>query len=427
LKKVIRWQILLLLQVFGNAQAQFSVPPVVYHCDVNNDGFEDIWIETYTNSKQVSTKEQHRIITRHFFYGHANGIGTVPDRVYSISTPLTAYKKTECTDVNRDGIPDSAVTKGSTVLLYAGSKNGYSSIPTVMYKLNIPDQKEWTSFFYDYNGDDVTDLIICTFHPLHNLSTVTKKEIRWQVVPGLLSGWSDHAIDIPELNNKDVSFLQGNDFNHDGREDLFLIYMDASLHLCNEMWMGCGEGAPYKKAWKRWKIPVMGGKDYKFTQGGDVNGDGQTDLLVLKRISKREARRQHTTPNQILFYTGTKEGLSDTPFCVLSLNQTDPFYYYSVNVLGAVDVNGDGFEDCILSGSDSTYMIVWGGAQMLSVTTYPFSEYIKEAITESPTYRTAGDVNSDGMDDLILFYKNRSWVLYGTKTKQLKGAELQLK
>lgn len=415
---------LLFLLVPAAVLAQWTQPADVFHRDINKDGFEDVRIETHAFVQPASSKQPQRITTVHLFYGHADGIGTVPDSTYVITSMEKKNEHTRLADVNRDGISDSVVVKDSIVWVYPGTIHGISPQQMLTFSFALPVKKERTWFLYDYNGDAVADLLLSTYHVLGNLSTVTKTEIRWQVVPGELYGVNANPIDLPELKDKDVSVLQDFDFNHDGREDLVLTYTNAALQRCNDLWLGRYKSVPDKKPWKRWKISIAGNNDYRLYPAGDMNGDGYSDLLVAQRLSQKEARKQQSSVIQLMLYAGSQQGLNDTPVCVLPLQEPSPFYYYSLTVLSKVDVDGDGFEDCIVSGNGSSGMAIWGGAQTPVATSYPFSALTKEPGTEAPRYQAAGDLNGDGKDDLILTYQKRFWVVYGNSNRLLNAREL---
>ncbi len=136
---------------------------------------------------------------------------------------------------------------------------------------------------------------------------------------------------------------------------------------------------------------------------GDVNGDGYDDIIVGRAGYQ-----------SVFVYYGSPTGLGTTPNWSVSGKS---------NGRAAGDVNGDGYDDVIMSGSGPV-AVYYGSISGLGTTPVWTAEgqpnsYFGSAIG------TAGDVNGDGYDDVIIgaqYYdgdqsdEGRAYVYYGSAT-----------
>lgn len=417
---------LLLLNVTKALQAQSAIQPSLYLRDVNKDGYIDLWLEKYSYDKRLNSNTNKYKTMVYLFYGSKMGIGNVPDTAFFIEKNFDAMPQKRHTDVTGDGLPDSVIIHESEVSVYFGRSNGFYSTPGCTYTLPIPADKKRDIYFYDYNGDKVADLIACSYYTTSSISAVIKTGIHWQVITGQLSENSKQKIELPELNENDVSILKDFDFNNDGLEDLFLTYTDASLHQNNVLWLGIKDAVPEKILWKRLQLSILGSRDNRFHHIGDINGDGFSDLLQLQRLSKRDARKQRTTPVALLIFKGYFGGLSDTPYYVRPLPECSPFSFYGLNVLSGFDIDGDGLQDAMLSTGEGNAIVVWGGTESPTSASFKLSNQLKSPPLGRYFNMSATDLNNDGLSDVLFYNEKDIYILYGSETRLLQPIGLQL-
>ena len=148
---------------------------------------------------------------------------------------------------------------------------------------------------------------------------------------------------------------------------------------------------------------------------GDVNGDGYADVIV----GAPDFSNGHTGEGAVFVYYGSAAGLNQTPNWMVESNQE--YAAFGTSVATAGDVNGDGFDDIIIGapgyengGSNAGAVFVYYGSK-------PAGLSAKQAAGAGPSLQpdwqvvfnqaganfgtsvaTAGDVNNDGVDDVIV-------------------------
>jgi hypothetical protein len=137
---------------------------------------------------------------------------------------------------------------------------------------------------------------------------------------------------------------------------------------------------------------------YAVGTAGDVNGDGYDDLIV-------GAYHHANFRGRAYIYTGESDGLAEPASIVLAGEGPDDYFGRSVATAG--DVNGDGFDDVIVGAqaydeSTGRAYVYAGGPSGLSAK--PVFVITGEGPSSSfgQSVATAGDVDGDGYDDIIV-------------------------
>ncbi len=211
------------------------------------------------------------------------------------------------------------------------------------------------------------------------------------------------------MENKDWRriLIEGiGDVNADGYDDVMVV-RDQVLAVPEESDSGTGHaiiffgsesGISSSPGWDTQEWDLASSKDLRWryvgdVHHGDVNGDGRSDVLIEYVTTTRIHR--------IAVYLGEDDGLSQEPDLVLP--DIDPAIN-SVNVVSPVSLDGDGYDDVVVTGQESgrpgipvTHMWVFHGTR----------KGLEDEAREEYRYEKANlslaltDMNGDGRDDLV--------------------------
>ena len=161
---------------------------------------------------------------------------------------------------------------------------------------------------------------------------------------------------------------------------------------------------------------------------GDVNGDGYADLIVG---APSYTNGETGEGRAYLFYGGPVGFPPELPPEVLESNQALASFGSSVAPAG--DVNGDGFDDILIGApkydngqvNEGRAYLFLGGSAGLATTPQWTAEGDQDSCSFAAAVATAGDVNGDGFDDVVIgapLYDNgqtnegRAYVYLGSST-----------
>jgi len=145
---------------------------------------------------------------------------------------------------------------------------------------------------------------------------------------------------------------------------------------------------------------------------GDVNGDGFDDIIVGARGYNYIGPRQ-TLEGAAFVYYGSATGPSATPDWEIHGEIEDMQLGRIVSSAG--DVNGDGYDDVLVGAyvGTGTLRVYFGSASGLSPEAWDWSVAGYGTVASS-----AGDVNGDGYDDVLVGSSgvNRAYVFFGSSS-----------
>ncbi len=204
------------------------------------------------------------------------------------------------------------------------------------------------------------------------------------------------------------SVASAGDVNNDGYSDVIVGAPDFDNGETDEgaafVYHGSAFGLSPVPNWTAESDQAGAQFGYSVASAGDVNGDGFRDVIVGARLFDNG----ETDEGAAFVYHGSFFGLSSTPDWTAESNQANA--EFGISVASAGDVNGDGFSDVIVGAwqydnpeTDEGAAFVYHGSIFgLGSTPNWTAESNQAGASYGFFVASAGDVNSDGISDVIV-------------------------
>ncbi len=463
--------------------------------DINGDGIDDLIIGAYLASRNGDRSGQSYVV-----FGSKGGF----DAQLNLSTlngnngfainginpgDYSGCSVSSAGDINGDGIDDLIIGAGNAdangnrsgqSYVVFGSKGGFDAqlnLSTLNgnngFAINGINPGDYSgcsvSSAGDINGDGLDDLIIGASLADPNgdgsgqsyVVFGSKGGFGAQLNLSILNGTNGFAINgINPDDRLGISVSSAGDINSDGIDDLIIGAFDADPNglLSGQSYVVFGSKGGFSA---QLNLSILNGTNgfainginpldqsgSSVSSAGDINSDGIDDLI----IGAFDADANGNSSGQSYVVFGGKGGFS-AQLNLSTLNGTNGFAINGINpndlsgssVSSAGDINGDGIDDLIIGASFASNIsdsrsysgqsyVVFGNkggfsAQLNLSTLNGTNGFAINGINPNDlsgfSVSSAGDINGDGIDDLIIGARNagpnsnrsgQSYVIFGGK------------
>lgn len=388
--------------------------------DVDGDGFDDLLVGAFNGGTNGSGEV-------HLYRGSAQGV--IPTPWWSF--PCThagaefGHQVEGVGDVNGDGFADFVVgatsfsaddrpSKTGAAFVFLGGPKGPRLAPGWPVVGDVSESKDGFTVAAagDVNGDGYDDILVGAWNSPISSEKNAARVGRVFLFLGGPNGPSTNAFWSPAGERIGAQFgysVHGaGDLNGDGYADIVI-----GSHGYENAWKNAGRvyvyyGGPHGPSQNPdWTLTgtqtdqVTGNSVFT---AGDVNGDGFDDLIVGANATSHPERYEGV----VLGFYGSSNGLPG--HISWSFEPDEPGMFFGHSVATAGDLNHDGFDDIVISAADGQQelpgegvaFVFHGSRTGLSRRPDWMFRGGQAASAYGATVRGAGDLNGDGFDDIVV-------------------------
>jgi len=384
--------------------------------DVNQDGYDEVIIGARHGTDSISKEG-----VAYVFYGSFPGLSDDPDwqigggqlgSLFGASVAVAG-------DVNGDGYDDVIVgapgykngqTRTGAAFVFHGAGGGLSSVPD--WKL-VGDQKDASLGFSvgsagDVNGDGYDDIIVGAPWQSDGQEGEGVAFVFFGSDSGLSLAPDWLAGAEQEYATFGTSVGTAGDVNGDGYSDVIVgapNYDVAGVSVgAAFVFFGSDAGPGASPDWARYGDQEEAQFGASVGTAGDVNGDGYDDVIV----GMPNLDENRTDVGAALVYHGDGDGLSASHDWMATTDQEGARFGAAVATAG--DVNGDGYDDVVVGAprywfdqyQEGTAFVFHGSPAGLHTEADWWAGGDKADTGFGTSVSTAGYVNGDGYADLVV-------------------------
>ncbi len=384
--------------------------------DINGDGFSDILVSA--RSYDAGQLNEGRVF---LYHGGPTGPTLQADWITEGEQDIAFYGSSvgPAGDVNGDGYSDviigapsfdAPLSNEGKAYVYLGSQGGLAGSPvwTAVGGQQSATFGNGVATAGDVNGDGFDDVIVGA----RGWDGAEDNAGRALVFHGGVAGPDSGAAWTVDGTQDNEAFgwsvATAGDVNADGFDDVIVgaFFHDDVVNNSGAafVYLGSASGLDTTPVWSATGNQGNAGFGWSVAPAGDVNGDGYADVIV----GARYFNGAFADGGKAFVYLGTSTGLQSTPIWTTEGTQTDAFLGWSVGTAG--DVNGDGLADVIVGAyrtdvmwvDDGQASIFLGTSDGVSDTAAWTHSSLQEGASFGWSVAAAGDVNADGFGDVIV-------------------------
>ena len=374
--------------------------------DINFDGYSDFIVGAYLND--VGGTNAGRV----YVFNGGPSVDLIPDVLLTgdAASDIFGVSVSIAGDMNGDGYPemivgasqnDTAGEDAGRVYLYINSLTGFDMPDEIFSSITAGDNLGHSvSTAGDVNGDGFSDIIVSAPGNDAGGSNAGRAYIYFG---GLVSNSAANLIltGVAADDRFGSSASSAGDVNGDGYDDVIVGAPgnDVAGNNAGRAYIYLG-GASMNNTVDVILTGTSAGEVFgsSVSPAGDVNGDGYDDVIV--GASGNDAGGNNAGIVYVYFGGAIMNSIVD-----ITLPHYGPEDQFGYSVSSAGDVNGDGYSDIVVGtfipGSNGEALIYFGGMNMDN-----FADVILTGASVSDEFgssvSTAGDVNGDGFDDVII-------------------------